>query len=100
MHPPFSACTGVDVDPPQVMLVGEKSMLVVDPASVTVPLKLTKPFKAGNEPVTVPSNVSDIFGLMLMGIEPVIGDPPDDGFIVKSIASFAAASPDALTDRL
>jgi hypothetical protein len=71
---------------PQVRVVGEKSMLIVlDPASVAVPVKLELPLNAGNEPVTVSENESDFPGLK--GIEPVIGEPPEngDGFIVKSI---------------
>jgi hypothetical protein len=61
----------------QVRFVGEKSILVVDPASVAVPEKLKLPFKVGNEPVTVPSNTSDF--PVLNGIEPVIAEPPEDG---------------------
>jgi hypothetical protein len=82
MHPPLSGGGAV----PQARLVGEKLMLMVlDPASVAVPEKLTLPLNAGNEPVTVSSNVSDFPGLN--GMEPVIGEPPEngEGSIVKSI---------------
>ena len=83
MHPPLSIGGWV----PQLRFVGEKSMLIVlAPVTVAVPEKLKLPLNAGNEPVTVPSNVSDIFGFMLRGIEPVIGVPDGEGTIVKSIS--------------
>jgi hypothetical protein len=67
---------------PQVRLAGEKLMGVEDPSSVAVPEKLTVPFKAGNEPMMVSLNVSDL--PVLKGIELVIGATPE-GAIVKSI---------------
>ena len=67
---------------PQVRLVGEKLMGAADPSSVAAPEKVTLPFKAGNEPVMVSLNVSDL--PVLKGMELVMGATPE-GAIVKSI---------------
>jgi hypothetical protein len=62
---------------PQLRLLGEKWMLTVltsplYPGIVAVPEKVKLPFKAANEPVTVPLNVVEV---AVNGIEPVTGNP-------------------------
>jgi hypothetical protein len=78
----FDALPDIDVQTgggvaPQVRLVGDTSMLIVfHPAREAVPEKLKLPFKVGNEPHMA---VSKVLELAVKGIEPMIGEPAEDG---------------------
>ena len=61
----------------QVRLVGDISMWIVfHPAREAVPEKLKLPFKVGNEPHMAYSKVLE---RAVKGIEPMIGEPAEDG---------------------